>query len=156
MYEQIAPTISDALTQVKLLYVDGYELDFLSEEYYQLGPNDLKLGSLPWKVTGNYLAFRCYHLSMASIKNMSTSNLKAVGIFSLQPYYIVVNSPNAWKKIDPADYLPMYHFKESGKTAYVNLNLDIEVMHMQDYAGKPCNHDPNYDFDKCLAEEVDR
>ena len=157
VYEQLAPTISDILDSISLVHEYGFTQHFASEIRYQLGPNVLKLESLPWKVTGNYVSLRCYHLDMSSIKNMTKANLKFINIFSHNPYVIHVGSPNAWKKIDPVSNLRMSDFvDDSGKTVLLKLNVAIDVMHMKDYAGKPCNGDVDYDYDKCIAEEVDR
>ena len=160
VYEKIAVTIDDILMSMKLVYDGSPDQEFYSEKFYAnyLNPDDLRLGNLPWKVTGNYLSMRCYHLDMGAIKDMSTSHLKFLALFSLDPYYIYVNSPNAWKKIDPANYLPINDLVPDvgGKTVLTTLNIAIDVMHMQDYTGEPCNPDPNYEFDKCISEEVDR
>ena len=63
-----------------------------------------KIESLPWHVSGSYSLVRCYHLDMASLRNMSTSNLKALWLLSNNSYDITVNSPNAWKTIDPKEH----------------------------------------------------
>jgi len=150
--------INDLLKSIWFTYDGGDDQIYKSEKYYQLAPTEFKLESLPWKTTGSFVSLRCYHIDMASIKNMSSRIPKFIWLFSDYSFIIHVNSPNAWKKIEPANYYSLFCFDgyAQAENAFAIMDVAMDVMHMQDYAGEPCNHDPNYNFDECISEEVDR
>ena len=158
--ERLARPINDLLKEIQFSY-DGEDdqiQEYYSEQHHQLGPTDLKLGSLPWKFTGHSYSLRCYHLDMASIINVTSRIPKVITLISDDPYDFFVNSPNVWKKIEPATYFTASEDDNQppGQSAYFVLDVTIDRIHLQDYAGKPCNHDVNYNFDRCISEEVDK
>ena len=43
-----------------------------------------------------------------------------------------------------------------GLISWAYYQIALDVVHMLDYAGNPCNPDPKYNYDKCISEEVDK
>jgi len=60
-----------------------------------------------------------------------------------------VHSPHLWKSI------VTFHFLKINGTV-TNLFISFDALHMLEYMGQPCNPSPDYKYDLCISEQIDR